>query len=119
MLLNLARRSATAALVAVFAALISGSSGNAQARRVSCGDPRVKDALMLAILERYQNVLGGQQLREVGGMAPGHAGFTPEGNSICRMWVNVQTSNGQTLLAGTAQFEIYLDASGNVVASLL
>ncbi|MGE3709019.1 MAG: hypothetical protein AB7G35_05060 [Hyphomicrobiaceae bacterium] len=52
-------------------------------------------------------------------MSPGHAGFTPEGHSICAMWVNVQTTGGQMLLAGTARFEVYFDASGTVVAALL
>lgn len=103
----------------IMVVVISWATANAQGRRVSCGDPRVKDALMLALLERYKKELAGRQIREVGRMSPGHAGFTPEGNSICRMWVNVQTSNGQTLLAGTAQFEVYLGASGDVVASLL
>lgn len=111
------RKFATATLVA--AVLIPCGTANAQGRRISCGDPRVKDALMLALLERYKNELAGRQIREVGRMSPGHAGFTPEGNSICSMWVNVQTSNGQMLLAGTARFEVYLDASGGVVASLL
>lgn len=112
-------RVSVGALIAAFSLIISTCSADAQTNRVSCGDPRVRDALMLTLLERYKNELGGQQIREMGGMTPGHAGFTPEGHSICRMWVNVQTYSGQMLLAGTAQFEIYLDASGNVVASLL
>jgi len=109
---------ASGCLILASALLVSMTPGNAQSRRVSCGDPRVKDALMLAILERYQSTISGGQTREVGGMSPGHIGFTPEGNSICGMWVNVQ-ANGRTVLAGTARFEIYLDQSGNVVASLL
>jgi hypothetical protein len=110
---------ASAILIGLCSVVSSSIPANAQARRVSCGDPRVKDALMLAVLERYKDTLGGRQIREVGRMGPGHVGFTPEGHSICSMWVNFQTSSGQTMLYGTARFEIYEDGSGNVVASLL
>lgn len=115
-----AKTSKLFAAAAAVAALLAPCGGAvAQGQRVSCGDPRVKDALMLALLERYKTELAGRQIREVGRMSPGHAGFTPEGHSICAMWVNVQTTGGQMLLAGTARFEVYFDASGTVVAALL
>ncbi len=94
-------------------------AANAQGRLVSCGDPRVKDALTLAIMQRYQNLFSGVQARELGWIGAGHAGFAPNGDNICKAWVNFQTLNGRVLLAGTAQFEVHEDASGNVVASLL
>lgn len=107
-------------VVAVCALVFSCVSANAQGRRIPCGDPRVKDALVLAIHERYKDRFSGRQTREVGWIGAGHVGFTPEGNSMCSAWVNFQTTDGRLqLLAGTARFEIYQDSSGNVIAGLL
>lgn len=86
---------------------------------VSCDDPRVKDALILAIMQRYKNLFSGVQVRELGWIGAGHAGFAPNGDNICKAWVNFQTFDGRVLLAGTAQFEVQEDSSGNIVASLL
>ena len=116
--LNAIRLSACALFLAAIGIAILSGSAEAQKRRVACSDPRVKDALILAVLERYKTQIAGRQLREVGGMLPGHAGFTPEGNSICAGWVNFQM-DGRTVMSGTLQFEIYEDPSRNVIATLL